>query len=55
MTGASRVWEDPGWNPGLNEAEALAVPGRFFYGFYYDENDWVYVDVDDLWYVVAGR
>ena len=25
------VWgEDPGWNPGLNEAEALAVPGRFF-------------------------
>ena len=25
------VWgEDPGWNPGLSEAEALAVPGRFF-------------------------
>jgi len=47
--------EDPGWNPGLNEAEALAGPGRFFYGFYYAENDWVYVDVDDLWYVVAGR
>ena len=30
MTCASRVWEDPGWNPGLNEAEALAGPGRFF-------------------------
>ncbi len=25
--------EDPGWNPGLNETEALAGPGRFFYGF----------------------
>ncbi len=22
--------EDPGWNPGLNEVEALAGPGRFF-------------------------
>jgi len=27
--GVSLVWEDPGWNPGLNEAEALARPGRF--------------------------
>jgi len=27
------VWEDPGWNQGLNEAEALAVPGRFFMVF----------------------
>jgi len=25
--GTSRVWADPGWNPGLSEAEALA-PGR---------------------------
>ncbi len=25
------VWgADPGWNPGLSEAEALAGPGRFF-------------------------
>ena len=55
MTGASRVGEDPGWNPGLSKADALAGPGRFFYGFYYGENDWVYVDVDDLWHVVAGR
>ena len=49
------MWEDPGWNPGLNEAEALAGPGRFFLfflGFDYGENDWVYVDV---WLVVAGR
>ena len=53
--GASLVWEDPGWNPGLNEVEALAGPGRFFYGFDYGENDWVYVDVDYLWDVVAGR
>ena len=27
----------------------------FFYGFDCGENDWVYVDVDDLWHVVAGR
>ena len=49
---------DPGWNPGLNEVEALAGPGRsffVFFGFDYGENDWVYVDVDDLWHVVAGR
>ena len=46
---------DPGWNPGLNEMEALAEPGRSFFVFYYGENDWVYVDVDDLWHVVAGR
>ena len=39
--GTSRVWEDPGWNPGLNDAEALAGPGRFFCGFDYGENDWV--------------
>ncbi len=28
---ASRVGEDPGWNPGLNEMEALAGPGRFLF------------------------
>ncbi len=55
VMGTSRVWEDPGWTPGLNDAEALAGPGRFFYGFDYGENDWVYVDADDLWHVVAGR
>ena len=27
------VREDPGWNPGLNDAEALAGPGRFFLFF----------------------
>ncbi len=26
-----------------------------FLSFDYGENDWVYVDVDDLWHVVAGR
>ncbi len=30
---------------GLNEAEALAGPVRFFFGFDYGENDWVCVDV----------
>ena len=38
------MWEDPGWNPGLSEAEALAGPGRFFCGFDCDGNEWVYVD-----------
>ena len=30
--GTSLVWADPGWNPGLSEAEALAGPGRFLIG-----------------------
>ncbi len=33
MMGSSRMGEDPGWNPGLNETEALEGPGRFFYCF----------------------
>jgi len=35
--GTSLAWADPGWNPGLSEVEALAGPGRFFYGFDYGE------------------
>lgn len=30
LMGVSLVLADPGWNPGLIEAEALAEPGRFF-------------------------
>jgi len=48
------MWENPGWNPGLIDGEALAGPGRFFCGFDYGANDWVYVDLDDLWHVAAG-
>ena len=33
----------------------LGISEAVFFGFDYGENDWVYVDADDLWQVVAGR
>jgi hypothetical protein len=47
--GGPRV--EPGAKRGGGPGGARAV----LYGFDYGENDWVYVDVDDLWHVVAGR
>ena len=41
--------------PGAKRGGGPGVARAVFYGFYYGENDWVYVDVDDLWKVVAER
>jgi len=42
---------EPWAKRGVGPGGARAV----FYGFDYGKNDWVYVDVDDLWDVVAER
>ncbi len=47
---------EPGAKRGGGPGGARAVFLFFvFLGFDYGETDWVYVDVDELWHVVAGR
>jgi hypothetical protein len=51
VSGLSGPRVEPGAKRGGGPGGARVV----FYGFDYGENDWVYVDVDDLWDVVAER